>query len=353
MQHLYEINRSRMSESNDVALRFHRFEKPTAWPEALRQRIFGTIPPDLLQRYPDPTDFYAKLANFLDVSSQNLLLSSGIDEQIKTLLSLTCDPGDRFVINCPSYAMYGVYARIFKLDMLPIIYQPGEFLPPEGFVAQIPSDAKIVFLANPSQPVENCYSTADLSTIAKHCQNIGILLVIDEAYHFFGGPSAIPLTKTFDNVLVMRTFSKAFGAASLRLGYVVGGELTLKPLAAFRLEDEANALSMHAASVLLDSWDTFIIPHIEAIKKSRAHIVKELAELDLKAWGEYGNFVTIDLVSKDHLKLINAGLIDRKIIVKSGFAAPLEHLMLVTCGDIAMSNRFLDAFNWTYLRPYV
>ena len=343
-RHLYNLRRLRIPEPNrgSAIMRLHRNEKPDNWPKDLLGHIFTSIPENLLQRYPDAGPFYAKLARFLGVSVEKVLVTSGIEEAIRTILTLSCEPGDTFV-STPGYAMYEVYGQILGLKLAQITYTPDRFLTVAELCAKIPADTRVVFLPNPSQPVENCFDVGALGEIAAYCQRRDILFAVDEAYYFFGAPTALPLTDRFDNLLVMRSFSKAFGAASLRLGYVVGSSKALAPLAAFRLAHEANALTMHAGSVLLDCFDSHVKPSIEAICQGRDFLRRAAIEHGLFAWGSVSNNVLIDLGDNARMVAVAKVLEAKGIYVKGEFPKPLDHYILVTCGGIDIMREFFDA----------
>lgn len=343
--HLYDFPRIRIPEPKRFSgvMRLNRNEKPDSWPMDLLNRIFSSVPEDLLQRYPDPEPVYTKLANFLGVAKEWLLLTSGVDEAIRTIITLSCEPGDTFAVTWPGYAMYDVYARMYSCRLAPIVYMPDRFTTAGELCSTLPSETKVLFLPNPSQPVENCFPLDDLAEIAGCCRHRNILLAVDEAYCFFGAPTAIPLIKRFDNLLVMRSFSKAFGAASLRLGYVVGSRSALAPLSAFRLAHEANGLSLHAASVLLDCFDSHVKPSIESICQGRDFLRCEANGHGLPAWGQFGNHVLIDLITNGRAALTAQRLEAKGILVKRGFAEPLDHHIQVTCGPPEMMKSFLTA----------
>jgi len=323
-------------------MRLQRNEKPDDWGDELYELVFANAPELHLQRYPDPAPFYEKLSRFLNVPQENLVVTSGIDEPIRTLVTLCCDPGDTIIAPSPSYAMYNVYAKIHGVNVNPIAFQPGEFLPPEALGEAIDALSRILFLPNPSQPVENVYDLSQLRTLAGLCREKGIMLAVDEAYHFFGAETAMPLINEFDNVLVMRTFSKAFGAAGLRLGCVAGSEKAIAPLKAFRLAHEANSLSLHVGEVLLDNFDTFVKSNIEKVCEGRDVLRQACLNYGFQAWGEAGNFVLIDLGNTARSVEVHRELAKRGIHVKGGFSAPLDHHILATCGPADMMRSFFD-----------
>ena len=341
-RHLYDFPRVRIPEPEwgPDTMRLQRNEKPDAWPKELLERIFANVPENLLQRYPDPLPFYSKLSDFLGVPKESLLVTSGVDEAIRNIVALSCEPGDEFAVTWPGYAMYDVYARMYGLTETKIIYAPDRFMTASELCSKVPDYAKVLFLPNPSQPVENCFDLEGLAEIAEYCQARDILFAVDEAYYLFGAPTAAPLIDRFNNVIIMRTFSKAFGAASIRLGYLIGGPDALAPLSAFRLAHEANALSLHAASVLLDCFESHVRPSIDSICEGRDYLRSSALEHGFPAWGEVSNNVMIDLGSNEKMSTVTKSLEDKGVYVKGRFPEPLDQHILVTCGPKELMTRF-------------
>ena len=344
-RHLYDLPRIRVAEPDpgSQVMRLNRNEKPDNWPKELLDRIYSSIPENLLQRYPDQGPFYAKLSKFLGVPEHSLLITSGVDEAIRGIITLCCEPGDTFAVPWPGYAMYDVYARMFDCRLSPIIYTTDRFMGPEELCARVPAGSKVLFLPNPSQPVENCFDLEELGKIAAYCRDQDIIFAVDEAYHFYGAPSALPLIEDYDNVLVMRSFSKAFGAASLRMGYVAGSPEALTPLSALRLAHEASGLSLHAASVLIECFDSHLKPSIDSICEGRDFLRTRANDSGFPAWGRVSNYVIIDLTSNERMLTATKSLEAQGIYVKGRFPEPLDHHIMVTCGPLPMMDRFFDA----------
>lgn len=334
--------RPRIDEPENTVLRLSRNEKPDDWEPEIRDLIFGSLAMIKLQRYPDPVSFYEKLSAFLQIPQEQIIVTSGIDEPIRSLMLLCCDPGDTVCAPGPTYAMYGVYAEMLGLHLHNIPLSAGRYLSVEELIEQIDTSSKILFLPNPSQPIENLFDLEQIRLIATFCSNNDILLAIDEAYHFMGAESAIPLIENHENVLVMRTFSKAFGAASIRLGYTVGSVKTVKPLAAFRLAHETNSLSLSVGSTLLDNFDTVVMASVKRILEGRDFLRQACLDHGWQAWGEAGNYVLIDLVDPTLRDHVTSELASRGIFVKGAFPPPLESHILVTCGPVEMMRTFFD-----------
>lgn len=341
-QNLYDFKRTRVPEPRSEALRLHRNEKPDNWPREFLDKIFATVPDNFLQCYPNHRPFYSKLSKFLGLPEDRFIVTSGIDEAVKSLLTLCCGPGDSYAAVWPGYAMYLIYGRILGAEMAAIEYDPNRFMPPSEVLGRTPLGAKVLFLPNPSQPVENCFNLDQLREIATGCAERDILFAVDEAYHFFGAVSAAPLTEEFDNVIVMRTFSKAFGGGALRLGYVIGSKRSLAPLAAFRLAHEANAITYHIASALLSHFDTYVEQSIDAICRGRDYFREQCLEYGLRTWGEVSNNVLVDMGTSDKARKVGEGLDKKDILVRGGYPKPLDHCIMVTCGPPEMMKTVFD-----------
>ncbi len=341
-KNLYDTERPRIPELEHTILRLQRNEKPDDWDDEVYRLICDSLPRSILQKYPDPIHFYEKLSAFINIPQERIVVTSGIDEPIRSLMLLCCEPGDVVSVPTPTYAMYSVYAEMLGVRLHNIPLMPGQYLSEKDLIRHVDTSSKILFLPNPSQPIENLYSLTQLSKIASFCQQNDTLLAIDEAYQFMGADSALPLTETFENVLVMRTFSKAFGAASIRLGYTVGSEEAVKPLSAFRLAHESNAMSLHVGSILLDQFDTIVSRSISRILQGRDFLRQASLDYGWQAWGEAGNYVLIDLADPELRDYTADKLADRGIHVKGNFSHPLESHILVTCGPVEMMRTFFD-----------
>ena len=110
-------------------------------------------------------------------------------------------------------------------------------------------------MPNPNQPIENTFSKKEIFKLAKRCKKINCFLVVDEAYYHFGSQTAVPLIKKFNNVIILRTFSKAFGVPSIRAGYTLSNKDNMKIISKARIAHELSSVSIAVAEYLLDNYD--------------------------------------------------------------------------------------------------
>ena len=335
-QHLKDIERKRISPTPDHEFRLHRLERPVPWSDDIWPSSMH------IEQYPHYPPLIERLAGMLGVNQEQVVLGAGIEDFIRTLILLCCEPGQGFVYTWPTCAMFDVYAQVFQTKAIKIVTRP-DTPPAVSDIASFAKEAQLVLLPNPGQPVETCYSLSELRQIATACWNHDAVFAIDEAYFGFGAPSALPLIKDFSNVLILRTFSKAFGAAGIRVGYAVGDERVIKPLEAFRLSGEIAGPSLQIAMKLLDSFDK-VKAGIEEIVDGRDWLRDWLIEYGLDAKGKYANHVLLDLKSPEKASQMYECLREAGFHVKGGYPEPLANHLLITAGPRSLMQKFLSFF---------
>ena len=342
-KHLLNFDRFRMGIGRDIVngLRLDRNEKVDNWPKNFYKKIFQKLPRSFWSTYPDHSNLYKKLSKFLKVKEDQILISSGMDGSISHIFNFLTKPGDNVGVLSPTYAMYYVYSKIFKIKLF-------KFDNYRNLILQFNNDLKIflkkkprvLFIPNPNQPIENYFSLDELEKIILKCQKVGCLVVIDEAYYMFGSKSSIRLIKKYSNLIVLRNFSKAFGVASARIGITVSSNKIMKLLSNARPAHEIPSPSIAVGEYLLDN--------IHLVKESAKNVIlgrnyckKELSKLKIKCRGSYGNYLLIDLTSENKKRLICENLKRNKIYIKNFNDKLLENYILITVGPIKSMKKFV------------
>ncbi len=332
--HLPEIERRRI-EMPPHTMRLNRLERPEAWPVELRAKVLdeiaGRTPWHL---YPDYPRFYNRLAEFVGVSEREIIVGAGIEEFVRSFMML--HQGKRVAILWPTCLMFEIYARAFGVDLVKIHTRPGGVSDMDFVANRIRTrwpDA--VLLVNPGQPFETHFSPAEIRWLCRAFPDLWI--AVDEAYYGFGASTVLGDHTQHGNLTVLRTFSKAFGAAGIRLGYTVGARQTLDYLDAVRPSGEVGALSMTVASVLMDNWP-MVAEGIAEVVVGRDWLRTQFLKDGFPAWGQYGNSVVVELAeAAAHAERLAA----RGILVRLVDAG---HLM-ITCGSIDLMKAFYHDFS--------
>jgi len=220
--------------------------------EVLRQ-VLASIPTSVLMTYPEAGELYRKLAAWVRVSPQSLLLTPGA---IRPTFEAFVESGDLVVHTVPTFAMYPVYSQMFGARAHPAEYrrtERGPHLDPALILRALREHRpKLLCLPNPDSPTGTILQPEMLREILRQCEEVGTVLLLDEAYHPFYGWSAVSWTETSRHLIVARTFAKACGAAGLRIGYAVANPATIALLHKMRPMYEVSTLAVEFMSRMMD-----------------------------------------------------------------------------------------------------
>lgn len=343
---LRDIKRIRIAEGRDLdkGLRLDRNEKVDIWPKDFLLNIFSSKPDYFLSVYPEISSLYKKLSKYLNVNEDQIVITSGIDGAIKTLFEILTSPGDTIGVLWPTYAMYKIYSDMYQVNLFNIGYNPDFSLDFNSLNECLYKKPVLLFIPNPNQPIESAFSTDELEDIAKKAFENECLLVIDEAYFMFGCDTGLPLINKYDNVVILRTFSKAFGVPSIRLGYFVTNEENMEILSKTRFAHESNSLSIAVAEYLLDNYN-IVEKSVEQVIEGRTYIKDELSNIGLKTHGSKGNFLLINLESNEKAKYIVSYLTENLIYVKGPWSPPWDKYITISIGPKNKMKLFKDAIN--------
>lgn len=296
----------------------------------------------LLNRYPDPNqrELREALGRFVGVSGDQVLAGSGSDEVLDWVFKVFLQPGvDRVAIPEPTYGMYRVMANIFGVGIHELRLDEDFQFKTAAFLKDVPADVKLIFLCSPNNPTGNLL---DRNEIAKLAGCWGGIVVLDEAYiEFAKAPSMIPQLEDFPNLVVMRTFSKAFARAGLRLGYAVASSAIVdyfqRVKAPYNLNRLILAQGIEALDNLQDAGEA-----IAAILEERSRVMDALKRLARVAevFPTETNFVLFRCQGASE---VVARLRDQGIVVRDRSGLPgLEDCVRVTIGTEMENSLFLE-----------
>ena len=172
-------------------------------------------------------------------------------------------------------------------------------------------------------------------------KKIDCLFFIDEAYYDFGSETALSLIKKFSNVIVARTFSKGFGVPSIRLGYLISNKENLEVLSKPRFAHESNSLSITVGEYLIDNYE-IVREYNNKVIESREKIKTELEKIWIKSFGNYGNYLLLDLKTKDNALKIVTKLREEKIYVKGPWGGKFSQYVTISIGPFDIMQKFIN-----------
>lgn len=282
-----------------------------------------------LNRYPDPysSKVRSALANLSCVLEKQVFVSNGSDEVIDLLIRAFCEPGiDNIFVKKPSYGMYDVSASINNI----------------GVVDTVSKNTKIIFLCSPNNPTGELF---DEKEILDYCKN-NVLVVVDEAYiEFASRKSLAKKIMQFKNLIVLRTLSKAWGAAGIRLGYAIADEFVVDVLNKIKYPYNISVLTQKMAFKILSKPEV-MERRVKTIVKERDRVFIQLKKLGLNVFQSEANFLLFKIggASEVQKKLEILGVIIRDR------TNDFDNCLRVTIGTKSENNKFLNALKKCLLK---
>ncbi len=299
-------------------------------PQTLVDEVKEKLGSFTFNRYPDAlaSGLRKQIATVYGVSADNVVLGNGSDELIQCLLLAYGACGRSVFTFEPTFSMYNIISQtvgtkvyrfertdLFDVDVAKAIEAAKDFEP------------ALIFLCSPNNPTGNPISNEDIESFLKQT---GALIVIDEAYAEFSGQTVTSLINTYPNLVVLRTFSKAFSLAGLRIGYMLASSEVIKNVLKVKLPYNCDAFSQMVASLVLKRKD-ILKPQIEEIISERDRTFVELKEINgINPCPSAANFILIKTEKEASFvwkKLLEAGVLVR------GFSEPrLRDYLRITIG---------------------
>ena len=327
------VERIRIPEDRNFTsgLRCNRNERVATWDSEFIHELINDISVYDFTLYPDLSNLYEAIATYEKVEKNKILVGSGIDGIIKNIFETFTSEGMKIGVLSPTYAMYYVYSNLFKTELELVGYNIENFKLDKEKLFQSLSSIKVLFIPNPNQPVEDNFNLEAMREISKECTKRNILLVFDEAYYGFGCDSAKSLIDEFENIIVMRTFSKAFGMPSIRVGYMMANKELTKRISQKRLSYETNSICQKIAIKLIRNVN-YVNDYNKKVCEAREKIKKELRNLKYKVNASQSNFLLIKFKSEFERDNFNKNLLAKCIYTKANYKGEMSSCMLITLG---------------------
>ena len=315
-------------------------ENPLDFPPDLKEEVLQRMVARPWANYPDglrPVALIDRLADHWDVTPEMVVVSSGSSSLIKIILSSVLSAGDHMAMPSPTFLLYRRDAALLGAQLHEIASAPAEdFALPvdELIVSARTNEAKLIALCAPNNPTGTVYSAAALGRIADES---GALLLVDEAYGEYCGQNLRGLLDDFDNVILLRTFSKAYAMAGQRVGYV----LTSPKLAA-ELDKNVNSFPISTFSetmalVALEHSHRFL-DNVAATISQRERLSARLREIPgIHVFSSGTNFILMRAAAADR---IAAALRDEERILVNNMAAypELPNTLRISIGHPAQND---------------
>jgi histidinol-phosphate aminotransferase len=341
--HLGSVHRTTPStQSRSEYLRLDMNENPVGLPEGFVREALSGIESGYLASYPEYSTLTKKIAEHNGIDPENICVSNGSDGAIKYLFDAYVLPGDKALLTEPTFAMYPVYCKMFGAEPVLFPYNDDFTFSVDRFIDKISSSFSLVVLVNPNNPTGTALEPEQIERVVQRCLEHEVLLVMDEAYFYFYDKTSIRWVNQFDNMIVLRTFSKLCGLASLRLGYAAACPEIIESLGKVKPTFDVNGIAATLGLKILEN-PKIMEDQIRSVNEGKTFLINVLDAHGVEYQSGEANFVLIKCPGK--VNEISEGLRKKKILVagdfKQGF---LRDYIRVTVGSIECMRQFCDAF---------
>ncbi|MDW8060435.1 MAG: histidinol-phosphate transaminase [Thermomicrobium sp.] len=293
-----------------------------------------------LHLYPDPDQRRPRraLAAYTGAAFESILLGNGSDELLDLILLATIEPGDEVIVPVPSFGVYLSRPPLFGARVVTVPRTETFDVDVEAIERALSPRTKLIFLASPNNPTGNLAAAEQVERLLRH----GILAVIDEAYFEFAGTTLQSLVERYENVVILRTFSKWAGLAGLRIGYGIFPPPISRAL--WRVKQPFNvslAAQVAVEAALADrEW---LMERVERIRRERDRLYRELQRFPfLQPYPSHANFI-LCRVHDGLAHRLHAHLLAAAIVVRRYDDAWLRDYLRITVGTPEQSERILEA----------
>jgi histidinol-phosphate aminotransferase len=324
----------------DCKIKLNQNESPFDLPSEFKQKITDKLMNSKWNIYPDfiPDDIYEKIAAFYGYKKENLLIGNGSNEMILTILASTIETSKKIIISIPTFTVYGLISSNLNANLRLIKLNSDFSFNITEILKECKEEGSVTIICSPNNPTGTFIKKADIEKIAAES---GGLVIVDEAYIHFGGESVLDLIRIYPNLVVLRTFSKAFGLAGLRIGMMFSDAGLIGELAKVKLPYNLNIFTI---AVLDEIFNTpgYIDDNIKKIIDERTFLERELSKIKkIKIIPSNANFF---LVKFEDSRLVFDELVKSGILVRDFSRYPmLENHLRISVGNRNENIALVDA----------
>jgi histidinol-phosphate aminotransferase len=325
------------------ALRLDFNENTLACSPKVREAL-GRISTGDLTRYPERAPVEALMAAHLGLAAEQVALTNGVDEAIHVLFETFLEAGDELLLPVPTYTMYEVYSSATDARVVPVLAADDLQFPFERLLKAITPRTKIIAIANPNSPSGSVATREQVIAIARRAPHA--VLLVDEAYFHFYGETVVDLigaAPNLPNLIVARTFSKAYGLAGLRLGLLAGPVELMRWIKRVLSPYSVNSLALACLPPALEDA-AYLDWYVGEVLAARAEFEAALDQAGLRRWPSRANFILVEIGArhKEFTRLMSAA----GVLVRDRSSDPgCEGRVRITIGTREQMRQATTALN--------
>ena len=290
-----------------------------------------------LNLYPDDnyTQLKEAIVNYIGCKIENISVGNGSSELLDLCVKTFVDTNELILSLDPTFSMYSIYAKIVNSRYIGAGEGNDFIINVDDVIKSIEeNDPKLTIICNPNNPTGTTIKRDDVLRIVKSTDNV---VIVDEAYMEFSNESVVDEIENYDNLIVVKTMSKAFSMAGIRTGYLIANEELVKTIEKVRPPYNLNSISALLATKALKQKDK-MLSYVENLKVEREKIYEKLIDMGVKAYKSGANFVFFS----SKVDNLAEKLIENDVLIRK-FGGKLDNYYRVTVGSPKENEAFLNA----------
>lgn len=302
-------------------------------------KVLRELSPADLTRYPEREPVERLVAQHLGLAADQVLLTNGVDEAIHVLCQTYLDTADEMLLPVPTYSMYEVYASAIDARIVAVQASADFQFPHQQLLDAISPRTRIIAIANPNSPTGSIATRDQIIAIVARAPHA--VVFVDEAYFHFFGQTVVDLIGRYPNLLLARTFSKAYGLAGLRVGALAGPVDVIRWLRRVISPYSVNSLALASLPAALADSE-YLEWYVGEVRSARTELLAALQALKIRSWPSEANFILVDIGPK-HDAFV-AAMKRRGVLVRDRSSDPgCEGCVRITVGIGAQMAVAIDA----------
>lgn len=326
-------------------IKLNQNESPNDIPGNIKNIIIDKLKNKKWNIYPEfiPEELYKKIAKYYKLKKENIILGNGSNEMIFTIFAATLEPGKKIIISEPTFTVYNLIASNLNADIKTIMLKKDLTFNVDEIIKESSSSGTVTIICSPNNPTGTYIAFNDLKRIIKAS---GGIVIVDEAYIHFGGESVLKLINEYRNLIVLRTFSKVFGLAGLRIGLMISNKELIKELLKVKLPYNINVFTLITLDAILDNIN-IVNNNLKLILEEKKYLEENLSNFkEISVTPSATNFFLIKVKNSKWLfeKLLKFGILVRDV----SYYPMLDNCLRVSIGTKIENKALIDALKKIY-----
>lgn len=309
----------------------------------VREALTKYINAGSLQTYPGYGDLDLKVAHYSGVNSSEVMVTNGSDQAIDIIMRAFLGNKDRVIIPTPTFAMFYQSAHIQGAEILEPLYRKNDLsFPFEETLSLIDKSVKLLVICNPNNPTGTSVSRQKMLQLLEKAQTNDVAVLHDEAYFEFSGITLVDILNDFENLFITRTFSKQFGLASIRAGYLLSQEQNIEQLLKIRGPYDVNMFAKTAIIAALNDVEYAKKYLSEIMEKSKPKLEEYLRKNRIAFYPSDANFI---LINPDDSQKFFDYFKKEGILIRPREGPHIEGTIRISIGTLQDTDRFIKVYS--------